>query len=218
VGRVLSALARSPHAGRTIVVLWSDHGWHLGEKGHRHKSTLWENATRVPFVIRAPGVTTAGQPCARPVSLVDLFPTLVQLCGLREPGNLSGLDLTPLLRDPTATWERPAVTEFLEGNAAVRSERFRLIRYRDGTEELYDHASDHHEWENLATDPRHAATREELGRWLPKRWAAPLPGKDAFTFDPDEYSWRAKASGLVISARGPSAAMPKRPDRARAEP
>jgi arylsulfatase A-like enzyme len=214
----LSALARSPHADRTIVVLWSDHGWHLGEKGHWHKSTLWENSTRVPFVIKAPGTTVAGKTSPRPVSLIDLFPTLAQLCGLRPPVGLSGADLTPLLQDPTAPWARPAVIEYLEGNAAVRSERFRLIRYRDGTEELYDHVSDRHEWHNLAADPRHDATKAELRRWLPKQWAPPLPGKDAFVFDPDEYSWRAKATGLVISGRGPASAMPKRQGPVRGEP
>lgn len=171
----------------------------------------------MPFVVKAPGVTVAGQACARPVSLVDLFPTLAALCGLRAPAGLSGTDLTPLLRDPSAARERPAVTEYLEGNAAVRSERFRLIRYQDGAEELYDHANDRHEWRNLASDPAHTATKEELRRWLPQRWAAPLPGKDAFVFDPDEYSWRAKGSGVVISARGPAAAMPKRAEPARGQ-
>jgi choline-sulfatase len=220
VGRVLSALARSPHAARTIVVLWSDHGWHFGEKGHWHKSTLWENATRVPFVVKAPGVTPAGRVSARPVNLIDVFPTLAALCGLEMPTGLSGADLTPLLRDPSAAWDRPSVTEYQEGNASVRSERYRLIRYRDGAEELYDHANDRHEWTNLASDPRHAAAKAELSRWLPTRWALPLPGKGAFTFDPDDYSWRAKSTGLTISARGPEAAMPKRqaPPRALATP
>ncbi len=211
VGRVLAALDRSPHAARTIVVLWSDHGWHLGEKGHWHKSTLWENGTRVPFVIKVPGSAAAGRACARPVSLVDLFPTLARLCGLTAPAGLSGEDLSPLLRDPTAPRVRPAVIEYLEGNAAVRSERFRLIRYRDGTEELYDHENDRHEWHNVATEARHAGVKAELSRWLPKQWAAPVAGKDAFVFDADEYSWRAKATGLVISGRGPAAAMPQRP-------
>lgn len=198
VGRVLEALARSPHAASTIVVLWSDHGYHVGEKNHWNKSTLWERATRVPFIVVAPGVTPAGQRSTRPVNLIDFYPTLVSLAGLPAPAGLDGRDLTPLLRDPAATWERPSVTEFEEGNAAVRSEHFRYIRYQDGGEELYDHRTDHNEWRNLANDPTYAAIKAEHARWLPKAWARSVPGKKAFAFDPDTYSWKERATGRTI--------------------
>jgi hypothetical protein len=93
----------------------------------------------------------------------------------------------------------------------VRSERYRYIRYKDGTEELYDHANDPNEWHNLAAEPRHAAAKEALRRWLPREWAKPLPGKGAFEFDPAEYRWRSKATGVEVSAKGPAAAMPRAP-------
>ena len=108
IGRVVDALDSSAHARNTVVVLWSDHGWHLGEKNHWHKSTLWEVATRVPLIVSAPGHRPGV--CARPVSLVDLFPTLIELCGLRRIAAHDGESLAPLLRDPT-TERRPAVIE-----------------------------------------------------------------------------------------------------------
>ncbi|MES2692405.1 MAG: sulfatase [Verrucomicrobiota bacterium] len=198
IGRVLEALAQSPHAARTIVVLWSDHGYHVGEKHHWNKSTLWERATRIPFIVVAPGVTPTGGRSTRPVNLIDLYPTLVSLAGLPTPAGLDGRDLTPLLRDPAATWERPSITEFNEGNASARSERYRYIRYEDGSEELYDHRTDPNEWRNLAADPAYAAIKADHARWLPTRWAKAVPGKKAFDFDPTTYSWKNRATGQVI--------------------
>jgi arylsulfatase A-like enzyme len=167
VGRLVAALRESPRAAETIVVLWSDNGLHLGEKGHFGKRRLWEEATRIPCVISAPGVSRPGGVCTRPVSLVDLFPTLVELCRLEFAGPLDGESLVPLLRDPHAPRERPALSTSGKGNHAVRSERWRYIRYRDGAEELYDHDTDPDEWHNLAEDPRYAPVRAELARWLP---------------------------------------------------
>lgn len=199
LGRVLEALKKSPLAANTIVVLWSDHGWHLGEKQHWHKSTLWEEATRVPLIIDAPG-----QPpgvCHRPVSLLDIYPTLQDLCQLKTGQKLDGVSLTPLLRDPATTWDRPAVTEFKLGNAAVRSQRYRYIRYQDGSEELYDHQVDPQEWVNLANESKYRQIKRELGHWIAKDWAPSAPTKQAFSFDPQSYTWTHKKTGRTISGK-----------------
>ena len=168
IGRLLDALDKSPYADNTIVVLWGDHGWHLGEKLHWRKFTLWEEATRNPLMIVAPGVTPPGERCDRTVSLMDLYPTLAQLCGLELCGEQAGKSLLPLLKDPRAPWERPALTTYGRNNHSVRSERWRYIRYHDGTEELYDHSKDPMEWTNLAGEPENAPVKKELARWFPK--------------------------------------------------
>ena len=175
VGRVVDALAAAGLEKNTVVVLWSDHGWHLGEKGITGKNTLWERSTRVPLIFAGPGVTR-GAKCGRPVELLDIYPTLADLCGLpANPAN-EGLSLVPQLKDAKAARDRPAVTTHNPGNHAVRTERWRYIRYADGSEELYDHSADPHEWTNLAADPRYADRKKELARWLPATSAKPLPG------------------------------------------
>ncbi len=169
VGRLLDKLDATGRADRTVIVLWSDHGYHLGDKETCVKFTLWEKATRVPFIIVAPGVTQPGSVCDHPVSLLDIYPTLADLCGLPERKALSGVSLVPLLKKPDAPWPRPALMTMGRGNHAVRSDRWRYIRYIDGTEELYDHESDPWEWTNLADDPGHARVKHELARWMPKQ-------------------------------------------------
>lgn len=175
VGRLLDALDRSPIADNTIIVMWGDHGWHLGEKQHWRKFALWEEATRVPFVIAAPGVAEPGSRCERTVSLMDVYPTLIDLCGLPERRELEGASLSPLLRDPTASWDRPALTTHGRKNHAVRSERWRYIRYEDGSEELYDHDLDPNEWRNLADDPEHGEIKAALAASLPMTDAPDAP-------------------------------------------
>jgi choline-sulfatase len=175
VGRVLDALAASGLEKNTVVVLWSDHGWHLGEKGITGKNSLWERSTRVPLIFAGPGVA-AGAKCGRPAELLDVYPTLAELCGLPANKTNEGLSLVPQLRDSTARRDRPAVTTHNPGNHAVRTEKWRYIRYADGSEELYDVVKDPHEWTNLAADSAHAATKKELGKWLPAKSAPPLPG------------------------------------------
>ena len=196
LGRVIRALKTSGVEENTIIVLWSDHGWHLGEKGHWHKSTLWEAATRVPLVVVAPGFAK-GQ-CRVPVSLVDLFPTLNELCGFKPDERHDGQSLVPLLRDPAAALDRVAVTEFRKGNATVRSQRYRYTRYADGGEELYDHQADPNEWDNLMGSHRARTIADRLGAQLPRTWAASAPTKKAFDFDPSNFVWTDKLSGRQI--------------------
>lgn len=168
VGRVLDALDASPYAKNTIVVLWGDHGWHLGEKHHWRKFSLWEEATRAPLMIVAPGVTRPGGRCERTVDFMDVYPTLCELCDLPIGEHLEGVSLVQLLKNPSAAWDRPARTTHGRNNHAVRSERWRYIRYADGAEELYDHANDPLEWKNLADDPQYREVKQELSAWLPK--------------------------------------------------
>jgi choline-sulfatase len=175
VGRVLDALRGAGLDGNTVVVLWSDHGWHLGEKGITGKNTLWERSTRVPLVFAGPGVT-AGARCDRPAELLDLYPTLAELGGLPAKDGIEGHSLVPQLRDAKAERQWPAVTTHNQNNHAVRTERWRYIRYADGSEELYDRDADPNEWTNLAKDPRHAATKRELAARLPKVNAKAVPG------------------------------------------
>ncbi|QDU39954.1 Choline-sulfatase [Maioricimonas rarisocia] len=167
VGRLLDALDASPHRDNTIIVLWGDHGWHLGEKQHWRKFALWEEATRAPLIMVAPGVTQVGSVCGRTVDFMNIYPTLCELCDLPVTDQLEGVSMLPLLKDPEADWDRAAVTTHGRGNHAVRTERFRYIRYAGGGEELYDHDADPMEWTNLAADENFAAVKRDLARWLP---------------------------------------------------
>lgn len=179
LGRVLDALEKSPHRDNTIVVLWSDHGWHLGEKEHWQKFTGWRVCTRVPLMIRvpegAPGLlegTEAGGVCDRPVNLVDLFGTLTELSGLPAKEGIESRSLVPLLRDPKADWPHVALTHLDHpGNYAISTGRWRYIHYSDGGEELYDIEIDPHEWENLASRPQHSAKLAEMRALAPKSFA-----------------------------------------------
>jgi arylsulfatase A-like enzyme len=168
VGRVINALDASPHRDNTIVVLWADHGWHLGEKLHWRKFTLWEEATRNILFFRAPGLTSSRNFCNSPVSLLDIYPTLVELCGLSPIKTLEGNSLVTLLKDPASGWEAPALTTYGLNNHSVRSQDWRYTRYHDGTEELYDHRSDRHEWFNQADNPAYVNVKQDLSHWLPR--------------------------------------------------
>jgi arylsulfatase A-like enzyme len=192
VGLLLDALEKSPYRNNTIVVVWSDHGWHLGEKKAWHKRTLWERATRVPFFIIAPGITQPGSVCDRPVNLIDIYPTLVDISGMKTDRTFDGISLAPLLKNPGAVWDRPSVMTLERGNHAVRSDRWRYIRYNDGTEELYDHDNDPNEWTNLADNPEYRNVKQRLSKWLPKSDAPPALSKSAYRFDPNSYSWSRK--------------------------
>ncbi|MCA9011817.1 MAG: sulfatase [Planctomycetaceae bacterium] len=174
IGTMLDSLHKSGAADRTIVVLWSDHGFHLGEKLRWAKRSLWEESTRVPLIFAGPGIP--GGTCSRAVGLIDVFPTLAEHCGLPDKSDLEGRSLSPLLKDPTQRWERPALTTFGPNNHAVRTDHWRYIRYSDGSEELYDHRTDPDEWNNVASDPQHVALIASLKAWLPTTNVPPLPG------------------------------------------
>lgn len=188
LGRVLDGLAQGPHAQNTIVVFTSDHGWYLGEKQMWHKGRLWEEATRIPLTIHAPGVTQPESSSAEPVALVDLYPTLCELAKAPIPNHLDGSSLVPLLKDPKAARERPAVTCMGGGDKvsyAARDRRYRYIRYADGGEELYDHENDPEEWQNRADDPALASVRERLAAAFPKIWTpAQRPATEILTGPP----------------------------------
>lgn len=167
LGRLLDALDAHPRGKDTIIVYWSDHGWHLGEKEHWRKFTLWERATRVPLIISAPGVTQPGTTSDQTVDLMTIYPTMIELAGLPARSDLQSPSLVPLLRNPSAPWPHYALTTFERGNHAVRKDHWRYIRYADGGEELYDHRRDPNEWTNLANDVNHASIKAELLALLP---------------------------------------------------
>jgi arylsulfatase A-like enzyme len=167
IGRLLDALDKSHYADNTIIILWSDHGMHLGEKEHWESSTLWDESTRVPLIVVAPGVTKPDTCCSRAVSLLDIYPTLVELCGHKRRGQLDGESLSKLLKNPQADRDRPAVTT-LGNDHSVRTERWRYIKYHDGTEELYDHLNDHNEFINLADKTQYGDIKQKLSAWIPK--------------------------------------------------
>lgn len=175
VGKVLSALERLRLADRTIVVFHSDHGYHLGEHGLWQKMSLWEESSRVPLIIADPRVPNRGRASGRTVELVDLHPTLADLCGLPTPAGLDGRSLRPLLNDPRAVWEKPARTQVTRGAGAnaflgrtIRTERWRYTEWDSGERgvQLYDHQADPRERQNLAADPRHAETAAAMRKLL----------------------------------------------------
>lgn len=167
VGHLLRALRETGQDDNTIVCLWSDHGWHLGEKQRWHKSTLWEEATRVPLIFRVPGLTRPGSTSDEAVSLIDLYPTLLELCGLPTTVELDGVSLVSLLQDPESSRGRPVLTTLNGIHHSVRDRRWRYTRYQDGSEELYDHAVDPDEWHNLADDPKYQDLKKQLAMYVP---------------------------------------------------
>lgn len=180
VGRLLDALDRLELTDNTIVVFFSDHGWLLGEHGGQwQKRSLFEESARVPLIIYDPLAKGNGQSSLRIVELIDLFPTLAELCGLPLPTGLEGASLAPLLENPSHTWSKPAITEVVrrkdrsikEGinGRSLRTERYRYTEWDGGSKgiELYDHQTDPNEWFNLAADPAHKKTTERLKAMLP---------------------------------------------------
>lgn len=202
VGRLLQALEESGRSRETIVVLWSDHGYHLGEKAISGKNTLWERSTRVPLIFAGPGIA-AGARCESPVELLDIFPTLLDLVHLPTRSDLEGLSLSPQLKDARAARRRPAITTHNRGNHAIRDEQWRYIRYADGSEELYDLKADPNEWNNLAEDPNHAQTKLDLARWIPKQDRPPAPGSAHRVLTYDAETGGAVWEGSLVPADEP---------------
>lgn len=178
-GRVLDALAKSPYKDNTIVIFISDHGFHLGEKDHWQKSTLWEEATNSLFIARVPGVTKPGGVSPRCISLQDIYPTLLELCKIAKPDHADGKSLLPLIKDPRAAWESTAISYLYDQYTSIRTENYRYIRYKDGQHELYDHTKDLHEWKNEADNPAYAEVLQDLQGRLPsvENMAGQIVGK-----------------------------------------
>ena len=173
LGRLIETHDQSDHSDNTWIVLWSDHGWHLGEKQHWGKWTGWERSTKVPLIIVPPKTrgndfAKPGSVCHQPVSLLDLYPTLVEICNLQGPNVLDGQSLIAQLKHPGRETNRAVVTSFEKGNASLRTKLFRYIQYSDGSEELYNHQDDPNEWHNLASQPAF----REIKASLQKRLAA----------------------------------------------
>ena len=177
VGKLLDALDNSSAKDNTLIILYSDHGFHLGEKERWAKRSLWEDGTRVPLIVAGPGVTQ-GKVCKKPVELLDVYPTLLELAGLNEDEKLEGNSMATLLKTPDTQWPHMARTSFGPGNYSIRSERYRYIHYNDGSEEFYDHADDAHEWNNQIGNPELAALIEEHRAHKPKQFH-PILGTDS---------------------------------------
>lgn len=176
-GKLLDALDNSPYADNTIIVLWSDHGWHLGEKEHWRKATLWEEVTRVPLIISGPRIPK-GVECKTAVSLIDIFPSLIDLCNLDKIAKLEGQSLVPQLQNPLKKRKKPAISSITPRYHAIRDDRYRYISYGDGQEELYDHQTDPQEWSNIANNRSSSRIIRKLKKYLPTNALEPVIGED----------------------------------------
>ncbi|WP_404309544.1 sulfatase [Neorhodopirellula lusitana] len=177
VGRLIAALDDGPNADNTIIVLWSDHGYHLGQKEHWEKFALWEQTTRVPLIVAVPGDFQVGEICRQPASLLDIYPTLNELCATDKVEGLDGVSLVSLLKDPKQKTKRSVVCTHGMNNHAVRSVDWRYIRYADGSEELYNQQTDAKNFYNLANSPEYDSVKRDLSVWLPTDNAVPEPTK-----------------------------------------
>ncbi len=203
VGRVLNALESSKYGKNTIVVFWGDNGFHLGEKQHWKKFTLWKEATRVPLIIKVPGLSKAF-PCHKPVSLIDMYPTLIELCNLKPPSQkLEGKSLVPLIEDVNRKWDIPAITTHGRDTHALTFEDWKYIRYFDGSEELYDMRVDRKEWNNLAKLVQYRSLMNSFQKYLPIINVPNQPGtklKPYFSSDyPDLENWKKRFNKWLIS-------------------
>ncbi|RDV29346.1 iduronate-2-sulfatase [Alteromonas aestuariivivens] len=179
VGRVIEALDNSAYANNTLVLFWSDNGFHLGEKNHFEKATVWERSAHIPALIRLPGHHNAGQHVLQPVSNIDFYPTILDYTGLAGPAHkLDGESLRPLLEKPRQLWARPAITTYGENVYSARDYRYRYIQYPDGSEELYDLQLDPHEFRNLADKAEFIEVKKRLAAFKPNIWAESLGGRN----------------------------------------
>jgi choline-sulfatase len=197
IGRIVEAVDQANLSDNTIIVLWSDHGWHLGEKGITGKNSLWERSTRVPLIFAGPGIAAGGR-CEQPAELLDMYPTLLELCSLEEREDLEGISLGPQLRNANELRDRPAITSHNQGNHAIRSQRWRYIEYADGSQELYDLKSDPNEWTNLAKHAELLPIITEHRRWLPQVDVAPAANSAHRVLTYDKTSGQAVWEGKPI--------------------
>ena len=193
IGRVMEALKRNGYDDNTIIVLWSDHGWHLGEKGITGKNSLWDDGTRVPLIFAGPGITPQ-QICGKPAELLDIYPTLNELLDLPKNEKLEGHSLVPQLKDANAAREFPAITTHNHDNHGVRTEEWRFIQYADGSQELYNMKKDPNEWTNVVSNPENAAVIKKLQSFLPKVNKMPARGSQhrILTYVDGKIVWEGK--------------------------
>lgn len=168
IGRLIEAWNQSDYSKNGIIVLWGDHGWHLGEKQHWSKRTLWEEGTKTPLIIVSNEVNKDGSICATPVSLLDIFPTLVELCNFPTNAGLEGKSLVPFLKNPKLRRDTPVITVWGKDNIALRNDAWRYIRYCDNTRELYNHENDPAEQTNLANLPEYQNIMDSFEEQLPE--------------------------------------------------
>lgn len=200
IGRFLNALKTNPRNRETFIMLVSDHGWHLGEKKHWCKGAIWEQTTRIPFIVTGPGIKP-GSKNKTPVSLIDVYPTLIDLAGLKIPNHLDGLAITPLLKGKTHQ-HPPVISSYGEANTAIRTERYRYIRYEDGSEELYDHHLDPNEWNNLANNPQYTRIKKDLTQHIPKNQHPGLKVKESW-FDRFQKDFKSPTPSKQNATRTP---------------
>lgn len=193
LGRVLDALQSGPHAENTIIVFWSDHGYHHGEKRDWGKHTLWERTSNVPFIWAGPGIAQDKTVDAS-VSLIDMFPTLVALCHLQDKQKLDGVSLVSVLKDPATAKDRDVLLPGLKPKEyAIMNQDWRYIHYADGSEELYDVRKDPNEWDNLASKEELNGIKEKLRTSAPTTFAPPVKKKDyKLVLDGDSFHWKKK--------------------------
>ena len=168
IGVLLDGLASSPYAENTIVMLWGDHGWHLGEKQKYGKTQLWQESCRVPLMVKVPGVTPKRKKCYGIVNLIDMYPTLLELCGLPENSENEGRSFAQLIHNPDMEWNMPTLTDYNYGGHRIYDGRYSYIVFTEqGTEELYDHQTDPMEWNNLVHEDEYAAVKARLKALIP---------------------------------------------------
>lgn len=188
IGRLLDALDESGEASNTVVVLWSDNGWHVGEKDITGKNSLWKPSTRVPLIFAGPGVSLGGR-CAQPAELLDIYPTLLELCGLPPNPELEGHSLKPQLLNAKAKRQWPAISTANRNSHAVITDKWRFIQYADGSQELYDDQKDPDEWTNLASNPKYKKIIADLKKWLPKKNLPLAPGSAHRILEQKDNTW-----------------------------
>jgi choline-sulfatase len=188
IGRLLDALDASGEASNTVVVLWSDNGWHLGEKDITGKNSLWKPSTRVPLILAGPGVISGGR-CAQPAELLDIYPTLIDLCGFPAKPDLEGHSLKPQLKNDKAKRQWPAITTANQNNHSIVTDKWRFIQYADGSQELYNDQIDPNEWNNLAPDPKYKEVIGKLKKWLPKINLPLAPGSANRILEQKDGKW-----------------------------
>ena len=192
VGRVLEALNNSKHADNTVIVLWSDHGYRLGEKGTFAKHCLWEEATNAPLMFAGAGLTK-GKVIDSPVEMLSIYPTLLELCSLPAYDRNEGKSLVSTMKGMKKD-KQMAITTFGMNNHGIRSQQYRYIQYEDDTEELYDRNQDPNEWDNIAEDPDYWTVKKELQKYLPEtnlKWAM----HSNYTFQPYFVEQKERTSG-----------------------